>query len=353
MTKDIEDMISDLEKKQMDSASLKDEVRKLTQLTRNQKIKIKQLKDKINEQDQKLNDMVESPTDVMELKVIIGRQRAEIEAFEDKVSDRDWRINELESELGMIKKQREELRNKLNEFRKKMVDSNTKIDNYENKITELELELKTTKKFLENAGVTRGDIGELKVKLGQTDARIQEKEKIINKYNEQLKRYENHEIELLTEIEKRDAIVANIQREIKNAVMAKEAEMRSEIMKLQTEINQKKVDYAKLEMKLTEKNVEIKNIQKQLETKETDDTEQKLKFEEVEKVQLHINRLQRMLEMEPLFKIYFILQEVKNITLSELSKAIGQSIGQTRRLAYRLQKEKLIFIEGETAKFPI
>ena len=98
-------MISDLEKKQQSSASLKDEVKRLNQLAAEQKEKIAKLQNTSNEQQSKLDEMVDVPTDVMELKVIIGRQRAEIEAFEDKISDRDWRINELESELGMIKKQ--------------------------------------------------------------------------------------------------------------------------------------------------------------------------------------------------------------------------------------------------------
>ncbi|NVM55248.1 MAG: hypothetical protein HWN66_16195, partial [Candidatus Helarchaeota archaeon] len=148
MAKDIEDMITDLEKKQQSAASLKDEVRKLSQLTKDQKEKIDKLQAKSDSQQKKLDEMVEVPTDVMELKVIIGRQRAEIEAFEDKMGDRDWRINELESELGMIKKQREELRIKLNDLRKRAGESGSITEDYENKIKELELELKTTREFL-------------------------------------------------------------------------------------------------------------------------------------------------------------------------------------------------------------
>ena len=353
MSKDIEDMISTIEKKQMDSASLKDEVRRLDQLTKDQKEKIKKLQATVNEQQQKLDEMVEVPTDVMELKVIIGRQRAEIEAFEDKISERDWRINELESELGMVKKQREELRGKLNDFRKKVGVSSTQVEDFENKIAELELELKTTREFLEEAGVTRGDVGELRIKLGQIDARVQEKEKVIEKFEDELKKREQREIELLSEIERRDASLENVEREIKNAVSAKEAEIRAEMMRIQNELNDKKMDLAKLETELTDRNAKIKSLQAEMEKAGASDAVRQMKLKEVEKLQAHIQKLQKMLEMEPTFKIYFILQEVRTIGMPELAKAIGQSIGQTRRLAFRLEKEKLLIIEGETVKFPV
>ncbi len=353
MSKDIEDMISKVEKKEMDSAALKDEVRRLTQLTNEQKEKIAKFKATVDEQQKKLDEMVEVPTDVMELKVIIGRQRAEIEAFEDKISERDWRINEVESELGMIKKQREELRGKLNELRKEFGGSSSITEEYQNKIRELEAELQTTKEFLEAAGVSRGDVGELRIKLGQIDARISEKEKVIEKLEDQLKAREEREIELLGEIEKKSAQLANVDRDIKEAISAKEAEMRSEVMKYQDDLNQKKVEYAKLETELLEKETQINRLQDELQNAGATDKAKEKKLEEVEKMQEHIKKLQRMMEMEPTFKIYFIVQEVKNIGMTELAKAIGQSVGQTRRLAFRLEKEGLLIIEGENIKFPV
>lgn len=353
MGKDIEDMISDLEKKQQSAATIKDEVKRLTQLTNEQREKITKLQANLNEQQKKLDEMVEVPTDVMELKVIIGRQRAEIEAYEDKIGDRDWRINELESELGMVKKQREELRNKLNDLRKRVGESGSIVEDYENKIKELEIELQTTREFLEEMGVTKGDIGELRIKLGQIDARILEKEKIIEKLEGQLKQREDREIKLLADMEKMQASMANIESEIKNAVSAKESELRSEMVRIQTELNEKKVEFAKLETELTSKEMEINNLKAKLEKAGTVDAAKQVKLEQVEKMQAHIQKLQKMLEMEPMFKVYFILQEAKSIDMPALAKAIGQSVGQTRRLAFRLEKEGLINIEGETCRFPV
>ncbi len=353
MAKDIEDKISSLEKKQMDSASLKDEVRRLTLLTNEQKEKVSKLQAKLDEQQKKLDEMVEVPTDVMELKVMIGRQRAEIEAFEDKISERDWKINEIESELEMTKKQREELRNKLNEFRKQMGDSSTKSEDYQNKLKELELELQTTREFLEAAGVTRGDVGELKIKLGQIDARVQEKAKVIGKLEDQLKRREAREIELLGQIENQDSIVANVERAIKEAVATKEVELRNEMRRLTEELSQKKIDYVKLETILTDKEMQNKRLEAELASAGKVDHDKEKKLEEVEKLQAHILKLQKMLEMEPVFKIYFILEKVKSVKMSELAKAIGQSTGQTRLYAFKLEKEGLLIIEGETVKFPV
>jgi predicted RNase H-like nuclease (RuvC/YqgF family) len=122
---------------------------------------------------------------------------------------------------------------------------------------------------------------------------------------------------------------------------------------IQAELNQKKIDYAKLEATLTEKDVEIEHLTAELgKAGEVDEVRQQ-KLQDVEKMQAHIAKLQKMLEMEPMFKIYFILQEVKNIRMPELAKAIGQSIGQTRMLAFRLEKDGLLTIEGETVKFPV
>jgi len=353
MAKDIEDMISKIEKKQMDAASVKDEIRRLTQLTKDQSEKIERMQRTMEEQKKKLDEMVEVPTDVMELKVIIGRQRAEIEAFEDKISERDWRINELESELGMVKKQREELRVKLDDFRKKAGASSTTAEESEVKIKELEGELQTTKEFLETAGVTRGDVGELRIKLGQIDARVLEKEKVIERLEEQLKTREKREISLLANVEKLQSELAKVEIAIKNAVNAKETEMRSEMIRFQSELNQKKIDYAKLEASLTEKDVQIKNLKADLEKAGEVDVGRQKKLQDIEKMQAHIARLQKMLELEPMFKIYFIVEKVKSIGMPDLARAIGSSIGQTRLLAFRLEKEGLLHIEGETVKFPL
>ncbi len=353
MAKDIEDMISKIEKKQMDAASVKDEIRRLTQLTKDQSEKIERMQRTMEEQKKKLDEMVEVPTDVMELKVIIGRQRAEIEAFEDKISERDWRINELESELGMVKKQREELRVKLDDFRKKAGASSTTAEESEVKIKELEGELQTTKEFLEAAGVTRGDVGELRIKLGQIDARVLEKEKVIGRLEEQQKTREEREISLLGNVEKLQSELAKVEIAIKNAVNAKETEMRSEMIRFQSELNQKKIDYAKLEALLTEKEVQIKNLKADLEKAGEVDVGRQKKLQDIEKMQAHIARLQKMLELEPMFKIYFIVEKVKSIGMPDLARAIGSSIGQTRLLAFRLEKEGLLHIEGEIIKFPL
>ncbi len=353
MSKDIENMISDLEKKQQSSASLKDEVKRLTQLTSEQREKITKLQESCNEQQKKLDDMVEVPTDVMELKVIIGRQRAEIEAFEDKISDRDWRINELESELGMVKKQREELRTKLNDFRKKVGESGGIVEDSQIKVRELEAELHTTREFLKEMGVDRGDIGELRIKLGQIDARVLEKEKVIDKLEDQLNKREEREIKLLADIEKMQASMDNIDMEIKNAVAAKEAELRSEMMTIQNELNQKKVDYAKLETELIKKAAQIKSLEGELEQAGSVDSEREKRLANVEKLEAHVKKLQKMLEMEPMFKIYFILQETKSLEMTALAKAIGQNLGQTRRLVFRLEKEGLLIVEGEKVTFPM
>jgi len=353
MAKDIEDMISDLEKKQMDAATLKDEVRRLTQLAKDQKEKITELETKCEVNQKKLDEMVEVPTDVMELKVIIGKQRAELEAFEDKISERDWRINELESELGMIKKQREELRTKLNETRQLIGASSSTVNEYELIIKELKTELETTKEFLEKAGVSRGDIGELRIKLGQIDARVAEKDKVIERLEEQLQRREQREIDLFADIEKLQGQLSNMDLEIKNAVADKSAELQSELLNLQSDLNQKKLDYAKLETELTEKDVQIQRLKTELSKAGEVDTVRQQKLKEVDQMQQHIQKLQKMLEMEPLFKIYFILEKVKTVGLPELAKAIGQSLGQTRIFAFKLEKEGLIKIDGETVKFPL
>ena len=346
-------MISDLEKKQQSSASLKDEVKRLNKLAAEQKEKIAKLQNTSNEQQAKLDEMVDVPTDVMELKVIIGRQRAEIEAFEDKISDRDWRINELESELGMIKKQRGELRDKLAEMRKKYGESGSVKEDDENRIKELEGELNTTREFLEQMGVARGDIGDLRIKLGQIDARVLEKEKVIKKLEDQLNKREEREIKLLADIERMQSSMDNINLEIKNAVAAKEAELRSQMMNIQTELNQKKVDYAKLETELTKKDAQRKVLEGELEQAGSVDSERERRLANVEKLEAHVKKLQKMLEMEPMFKIYFILQEAKTLEMTALAKAIGLSLGETRRLVFRLVKEALLVVEGEIIRFPM
>ncbi|NVM56199.1 MAG: hypothetical protein HWN66_21060 [Candidatus Helarchaeota archaeon] len=193
----------------------------------------------------------------------------------------------------------------------------------------------------------------MRIKLGQIDARVQEKDKIIEKLDEQLKQRETREIKLLAEMEKMQASMESVEADIKNAVAEREADLRSEMIRIQTDFNQKKVEYAKLETELTNKESQIRSLKDELEKAGSADSIRQQKLREVENLRAHIIKLQKMLEMEPMFKIYFILQEVKTIGIPELAKAIGQSIGQTRRLAFRLAKEGLVLIDGETVKFPV
>jgi len=70
------------------------------------------------------------------------------------------------------------------------------------------------------------------------------------------------------------------------------------------------------------------------------DPEKEKKLAEVEKLQAHVQKLQKMLEMEPVFKIYFIVQEAKSVDLTALAKAIPA----TQRTAAVRQINILFFL---------
>ncbi|MHA1248853.1 MAG: hypothetical protein ACTSRP_02560 [Candidatus Helarchaeota archaeon] len=345
----IDDLISKVEKTQQKKASLQDELRALRLENSKQKQEIEELKKIVAEQKAKINQMVEVPTDVMELRVLIGKQRAEIEAFEDKINEKNWRINELESEINMLKRQREELRSKLNSLREDMNKQKNEFELVEQKAKNLELELDATKKFLEEAGVARGDISELRIKLSQIDARVAEKEKIIANLQEELKRREEKEIELLKQCEKMQADMDNLENEIRAIYDQREKDLRENLLKLQAELNERKVEIAKLTTQISDKDFEIQNLKSELERyKMRADQESEavqmakksaMEFEE------SLKNLKALMETEPLFRIYLILREVGSLNMEEIAKAISQSVANTRRLVMRLEKYKLVKID--------
>ncbi|MHA1271122.1 MAG: hypothetical protein ACTSPY_15115 [Candidatus Helarchaeota archaeon] len=293
--------------------------------------------------------MVEVPSDVMELRVLLGKQRAEIGAFEDKLNEKNWKITELESEIDMLKKQREDLRSKLNTLRDEFNAQKNEYEIVEQKAKNLEMELDATKRFLEEAGVSRGDISELRIKLSQIDARVAEKEKVIASLQEELKRREEKEVELLRQCEVMQADMDNLENEIRVIYDNKEKELRENLLSIQKELNEKKVEMARLNTEISDKDFEIQNLKSEIERyKLKSDVEssaiQKAKKSAID-FEESLKNLKALMETEPLFRIYLILREVNGLNMEEIAKSISQSVANTRRLVMRLEKYKLVEID--------
>ena len=350
MPEEIDDLISKVEQTQKKKASMQDELRTLRLKTSEQEQEIKRLNDIIAEQKDKLKKMVEVPSDVMELRALIGKQRAELDAFEDKLNEKNWKITELESEIDMLKKQREELRDKLNSIREELNQQKSTNEMVSQKAKSLEMELETTRKFLEEAGVSRGDISELRIKLGHIDARVAEKEKIIANLQEEIKRRETKEVELLKQCESMQADMDNLENEIRAVYENREKEIRNNMLKLQKELNEKKVEIAKLSTEISDKDFEIQNLKSELERykmKSGEESEAVLKAKQTAyDFEESLKNLKALMETEPLFRIYLILREVNSLNIEEIAKAISQSVANTRRLVMRLEKYQLVTIDN-------
>jgi chromosome segregation ATPase len=357
ISKDIDDLISKVEKTQQKKASVQDELRSLRLENNKQKQEIEELKKKVEEQKSKLDKMIETPGDVMELRVLIGKQRAEIESFEDKLNEKNWKVTELESEIDMLKKQREDLRSKLSNLREETNETKNEFEVVQQKAKNLEMELEATKKFLEEAGVSRGDISELRIKLGHIDARVAEKEKVIASLQEDLKRRETKEIELLKQCEQMQTDMDGLESEIREVYEKKEMEIRENMLKLQKELGDKKIELAKLNTSITDKDFEIQQIKSELERYELKAGAESKEIEKAKKSALDFEKglknLKALMETEPLFRIYLILREVNSLNMAEIAKAISQSVANTRRLVMRLEKYKLVDLDDETVSIAL
>ncbi|MHA1383006.1 MAG: hypothetical protein ACTSR3_04510 [Candidatus Helarchaeota archaeon] len=370
---DIEDLISKIDKKQKDDASQVNQLKALQTENTILKEKLQKYEIKIKELEDKIDTMVDFPTDVLELRAIIGRQRGEISSYENQISERDFKITELSTELNVVKERYEKALEKLKEQGELSVrlkekdleiselkaDYDTQLKLKDDEINALRVEIKAKDEAFEKAkdDLEKAAVADLKGELIEKDQQIKSLQTELETYkksyedfqgkvNELRKRFHMDKLqedlaefdfkelekELSLKLKEKDGIIAVNEEKI-TKLLSQEQKYIEQIENLQSQV----LDLKKKLDEMEEIKVNVDSIKK---------AEENAREEKEAAIKLMQN-MKKAMESDPTLRIFVIVDDTGTQTLDALSKAIGQSIANTRRMAMELERRGLVKVENE------
>ncbi len=375
---DIEDLISNVDKKQKDEASVVNRLRALQTENTMLNDKLKKYETKIKELEDKMDGMVDFPTDVIELRAIIGRQRAEISSFENEMSEKDFKMTELSTELTVVKERYDKLMKRMQEqgeygVRLKEKDLeigeikaefDSKLKLKDDEVNSLKVEIKAIKDGFEKSktDIEKAAVADVKGELVEKDQRIKTLETELDTYKESYNRFQEQvnklrikyhmdglkedleefdfkelEKELSLQLKEKDGIITLNEEKI-SKLLEKEQKYIKQIEELQTQVLDSK-----------------KGMEEYKELKEDTDKikeEAEKAIKEKQNALALMESMKKILETEPTLRIFVIVDDAGSRTLDQLAKAIGQSVANTRRLAMELQRRGLVKVENDVVSIP-
>jgi len=314
MPKDLKNVLDKIEKNEGVTSRLEEKVEKLTLLAKKQKKIIADQTGLLDKQKQQISKMVDIPDDIRELRELIGTQRGQINEREIELGQTKGLLIQAQKELELTTNRMGPMQIKLDasldtmgKLKEEIVQKNSEIlirnetlKTFQNKITELGAFSKALQERLEEhkGGVPKKEVEDLKIQQSE------ERQK------------------LKTEISKLDSELLNQKLEFQeNITEAKDMKERYDGLVGKLEGANKKYVEAHDKVKSLEASMEdLRNFKK----------------ENINKIS-YLDMLQPLMEEDPLFKGFFIVQQVGSISLDDLKAAIGAPIVTVKKDVQRLQ----------------
>jgi len=318
MPKDLRKTLDGIESSEKEMANLQAKADKLTALAERQKRIISEQEGIIEEQKTKLSKMTDIPEDILELKELIGAQRQIINEKELELEYAKAEVAQSQKELELIKKQiipsqskLEEAYETLGNLRAELAEKNSELilkneamKNVENKVQELEA---FTDKFKEE-----------QVKM------IQELEE----------KHRKETMELKEERNKLDSFLMD-SKLISTEKTSEAKDFASRFESMRSNYDELIAKVGELSDKNRDANEEVEKVNKQLNELKT------LQKDNIDKINYY-DKLKPIMEKEPLFKTFLIVEEVGGITLEDLKKALGISIVTVKKNVLQLENIGLL-----------
>jgi len=303
MPKDLKNVLDNIEKSQDKTARMEEKIEKLTQLANKQKKIISEQTLMLEKQKARLSKMVDIPDDIRELREIIGTQRGQL-------NEKDIEINETKGLLVQAQK-------------------------------ELELTTSRMKPTQIKLDATLGTLGTLKQQIVQKNAEIVVKDETLRTFQnkiQELTSFKNQINELRIDHVEEKKVLNKKVSQLESQLLQQKLDFQEELGKADDVKEQYQNILPKIEdlnNKIKEANETIKNLEKQQEDLKN------FKQENINKI-TYLDTLKPLMEEDPLFKGFFIIQQVGSITLEDLKGAIGAPIVLVKRGVQRLQDIGLV-----------
>ncbi|MFX1568854.1 MAG: hypothetical protein ACFFCV_10870 [Promethearchaeota archaeon] len=318
MPKDLRKALDSIESSEKEIATIKAKADKLTALVERQKRIISEQEGIIEEQKAKISKMSDVPEDILELKELIGTQRQIINEKELELEYAKGEVAQTQKEMELVKKQITPTQSKLEEAYETMGNLRAELAE---KNSELILK-KEAMKALENK------VQELEA---FTDKFKEEQVKLIQELEE---KHRKETMELKEEITKLDTFLMDSKlTSTEKTSEAKDFASRFESMRSKYDELIAKV--GELGDKNRDANQEIEDLNKELEKLKN------LQKDNIDKINYY-EKLKPLMEKEPLFKTFLIVENVGGITLEDLKNALGIPIVTVKKHVQTLEDIELL-----------
>ncbi|MFX1304337.1 MAG: hypothetical protein ACFE9X_13360 [Promethearchaeota archaeon] len=318
MPKDLRDRLDSIESNEKERATLKSKADKLAALVERQKRIISDQEGIIEEQKAKISRMTDIPEDILELKELIGAQR-------QLINEKDLELEYAKGEVAQSQKELELVKKQIVPTQKKLEEAYETMGNLRTELAEKNSELILKNEAMKN----------LETKIQEleafTDKFKEEQVKMIEQLEE---KHRKETQELKAEINKLDSFLMD-SKLISTEKTSEAKDFASRFESMRTKYDELINKVGELSDKNREANEEIERLNKNLNEIKT------LQKDNIDKIHFY-DKLRPLMEKEPLFKTFLIIEEVGGITLEDLKNALGTPIVTVKKNIQELEGIGLI-----------
>jgi len=331
MTKDLKNVIDNIESSEKESAVLLSKMDRLKEMIEKQKRVLTEHENIIEEQKIKIAKMYDIPEDVLELKELVGTQRAMLNQREKENELAKGEVLAIQKELEFINKQNIPTQRKLEEGFEVM-------GNLKTEIAEKKSELLLKEETIKSLQIKVREIQAFADKL--QDEQIKLLSDMDQKWKKELEKLRLEHIEakkdLVGKISDLDTFLLDSKLTSTEATSeAKDLKSRfKQIRDSQENMINKLEDALDKKREAEEKVRELNNEMEELRS---------FKQNNVKKI-TYYEKLTRLMEHEAQFKAFLIIEQVGSMKLDDLRNALGSPIVLVKKIVQNLQEVDLFEI---------
>jgi len=342
--KDLQKVLANISASEKEAAVQKNQMDRLREHIQKQNKMIDDLQKVIHDQKEKIDRMFDVPADVEELKRMIAKQRTDLKEKDHNLEMAYGRIAELEQDLIGSEKTQEIINKKFDESFTQMGDLRADLT-----VKRSELQLREN----ENQG--------MKIRVQELEKVIEEDKKLVGRLQDEIRQKD------LLIIEEK----GKIESELKQQIFAERDEAFNKIKDLETQLLEKDLNtkeeltdarrkskaYDDVKTKYEDLIRKFDRVQKELD--ESMKSYEKLMFNQSSVEEFHkksepilknFEKLRSFMEREPIFKIFFIVRDIGNMTVDNLAKAVGVPIVTSKKFVDEYVSQGIMEIDAATKK---
>jgi hypothetical protein len=337
--KDLEKVLAGISKTEQKSAIKQAQIDRLRELTEKQKRVISEQEGLLLEQKQKIDSMFDVPADVEQLKRLIGEQRAQLNDKDQKLELSYSKVAEIEQELkgqmqtqNIMNKKFESTFSQIGEIKVELAEKNAIASIKDNEIQNLNIKIKELQKIsqenIKETSRLNDQIRSKDLELMDSKMRVESelKEQMLTERDESFKKIKDLEAKLLEKELASKEKLGFADQSIKSY---------DDMKKKYEDLIAKYDEFTETDKK---NKVEISELKKQLE-------ELNNYKGAIENTIITFNKIRSLMDTEPMFRVFGIVWDVGEISLSDLKNALGIPTVTMKKYIQTYEKFEILKID--------